>query len=186
MMNDGLAARRRPANFSVPLPPLSHYYPLVAERFDTDALVGQVLHDTYRVRRRMAEGGMGVVYEAVHARLARKRFAIKVLHRAAARMPDVYERFRREAEIATELGHPNIVDVLDFYHTEDGQPYLVMEYLEGEDLACRLARVGRLEPEVEALYYCQFGCTSGFKCPGGLVCDAGICKPPPGADPPTE
>ncbi len=99
-----------------------------------DPYIGSVLHDTYRITRRIAEGGMGVVYQATHARLRKKRYAVKVLSPGAARNPDVYARFRREAEVTSELGHPNIVDVLDFYRTEDGRPFLVMEYLEGQDL----------------------------------------------------
>ena len=118
----------------------------MSSRSPTDAIVGMVLHDTYRVLRKINEGGMGAVYEAEHARLKNKRYAVKVLHRSVTRVPNVYERFRREAEIASELGHPNIVDVLDFYETEDRQPYLVMEYLQGEDLACVLERRGRLPP----------------------------------------
>ena len=86
---------------------------------------------------------MGTVYEAVHVRLAKKRFAIKVLHAEVLNLPAVFARFRREAEIATELGHPNIVDVLDFNHTDEGEPYMVMEFLEGEDLAHRLRRIDR-------------------------------------------
>ena len=113
------------------------------------SLKGQLLHDTYRVIRKIAEGGMGVVYEAEHARLSNKRYAVKVLLPSTARVPNIYQRFQREAEIASALGHPNIVDVLDFYQTEDGQPYLVMEYLEGQDLAARLEQQGKLPlPEV--------------------------------------
>jgi len=106
--------------------------------------IGQVLHDSYQLTRVLGEGGMGTVYEAVHVRLAKKRFAIKVLHAEVLNLPAVFARFRREAEIATELGHPNIVDVLDFNHTDEGEPYMVMEFLEGEDLAHRLRRTGRL------------------------------------------
>ena len=112
-----------------------------------DDLIGRVLRDTYRITGFIAEGGMGSVYQAVHVRLADKRFAVKLLHREVARVPTAYARFRREAEIATRLGHPNIVDVMDFHETEDGQPYLVMEFLDGEDLGGRLARCRRLAPE---------------------------------------
>ena len=112
---------------------------------DNRDIVGRVLHDTYRITGKIAEGGMGAIYAAEHARLSNKRYAVKMLH-ASARSPETFGRFRREAEIASDLGHPNIVDVLDFYHTEDGQPYMVMEYLEGEDLRTRMRRLGRLPP----------------------------------------
>jgi serine/threonine protein kinase len=103
---------------------------------------GTILNDTYRVERPLGRGGMGTVWEASHLRLP-KRVAVKVLH--AVPGPDQVARFRQEAEIASRLGHPNIVDVLDF-HTADGMPYMVMELLQGESLATRLER-GPLDPE---------------------------------------
>jgi serine/threonine protein kinase len=108
------------------------------------ALIGRTLHDTYRLARLVGVGGMGAVYEAVHLRLAKKRFAVKVLLPDLLELPEVYTRFRREAEIVTEIGHPHIVEVLDFNRTDDGLPYMVMEYLEGEDLGNRIRRCGRL------------------------------------------
>lgn len=111
-----------------------------------DNLVGKVLHDTHRIVRLMGEGGMGAVYEAEHVRLRESRFAVKVLHDKMLGMEEVLSRFQQEAEIATKLGHPNIVYVTDFYETEDGRPCMVMEYLEGEDLSARLKRLGKLSP----------------------------------------
>jgi len=111
-----------------------------------DKLIGQVLHDTHRIVRLMGEGGMGAVYEAEHVRLRKSRFAVKVLHDKMLGMGQVLSRFQQEAEIATKLGHPNIVYVTDFYETEDGRPCMVMEYLEGEDLSARLKRQGQLSP----------------------------------------
>jgi len=119
---------------------------MVKDKEQSEALVGEVLHDTYRLTRLIAEGGMGSIYEAVHVTLSKKKFAVKVLHPYVAKVPNAYTRFRREAEIATELGHPNIIDVLDFRKTDTGQPYLVMEYLEGEDLGTKLERHGRISP----------------------------------------
>jgi serine/threonine protein kinase len=81
---------------------------------------------------------MGAVYEALHRDL-KKRVAIKTLHSAVAAMPAARARFLREGEAASRIRHPNIVDVTDVA-TEDGIPYLVMELLEGEDLAARLER----------------------------------------------
>ena len=108
-----------------------------------EALRGQVLENTYRVTRLIGEGGMGAVYEAKHARLPR-RFAIKVLFPHVASNQVAVERFHREALITSELGHPHIVDVIDFNHTPDGLPYIVMEYLSGEDLEARMERVGAM------------------------------------------
>ena len=105
-----------------------------------DPLIGKVLHDTHEVVRLIGKGGMGTVYEAVHTRLRQKRFAVKVLHARMMEDERIFTRFQREAEIATKVGHPNIVDVLDFYETDDGQPCMVMEYLEGRDLEARIKK----------------------------------------------
>jgi serine/threonine-protein kinase len=102
---------------------------------------GTVLRDTYQIVRRIGQGGMGDVYEAKHARLT-GRYAVKVLPPEFALNEGVLSRFRREAQIASGLQHPNIVQVIDFHETDDGTPYLVMEYLDGEDLAAWMVKQG--------------------------------------------
>jgi serine/threonine-protein kinase len=111
----------------------------------SDPLVGTTLDGRYRVLRILGEGGMGIVYEAHHELIDRK-VAIKVLREDFSRRADVVERFRREAKSASRIGHPNIVDVLDFGQTPEGASYFVMELLQGEDLADLLARDVRLSP----------------------------------------
>jgi len=86
---------------------------------------------------------MGEVYEARHARLA-GRYAVKVLHVEIRKHPEIFLRFRREAQITSALRHPGIVQVIDFNTTPDGAPYLVMEYLEGKDLGQVITRQGAL------------------------------------------
>jgi eukaryotic-like serine/threonine-protein kinase len=110
-----------------------------------DFLVGQSF-DKYRVVRRIGEGGMGLVYEAVHT-VIEKRVAMKVLRDDFSKKPEVVERFQLEAKSASRIGHENIVDISDFGRTPSGASYFVMEFLEGEDLASRLEREGTLEPE---------------------------------------
>jgi serine/threonine protein kinase len=110
---------------------------------------GEVLNDTYRLVQLVAEGGMGVVYEATHARLA-GRYAIKVLTQRLAESPEGLAQLNREARITSLLQHPNIVQVIDHNTTPDGTEYLVMEYLAGESLSQRLERVGRLPLETVA------------------------------------
>ncbi|AKQ69197.1 serine/threonine protein kinase [Myxococcus hansupus] len=83
---------------------------------------------------------MGTVFLANHLRLRGRQVAIKVLRHDAGLGPEVYVRFRREAEIASKLGHPNIVEVLDFDSLEDGSPYMVMECLRGQPLSRRLRK----------------------------------------------
>ena len=90
--------------------------------------VGSVIADTYTIEALIGRGGMGAVFVASHKRLPGKQVAIKLLH-ADMQDSDVMTRFRHEAEIASRLGHPNIVAVHDFNVTDDGTPYLVLEYL---------------------------------------------------------
>jgi serine/threonine-protein kinase len=93
-----------------------------------------VLQDRYRILSKIGEGGMGAVYLAVHTLIERK-LAIKILSQDFARKPDLVQRFLQEARAAARIGHENIVAVTDFGETTSGSVYIVMEYLEGCDLA---------------------------------------------------
>jgi tRNA A-37 threonylcarbamoyl transferase component Bud32 len=95
--------------------------------------VGQVI-GTYAIVRRIGAGGMGEIYEVSHSRLA-GRYAMKVLRPEAAAAAEALARFQREAKVTSALQHPNIVQVIDFSAIEGGQPYLVMEFLDGPELA---------------------------------------------------
>ncbi|HEY8927339.1 MAG TPA: serine/threonine-protein kinase, partial [Polyangia bacterium] len=106
----------------------------------------QVLDDTYRIVRRIGEGGMGEVYEAAHARLA-GRYAIKLLQKDVAGDPGLMARFQREAQVTSSLRHPNIVQVVDFRKMPEGTSYIVMEYLDGVDLAAEIRGKGPLPLE---------------------------------------
>jgi serine/threonine protein kinase len=96
--------------------------------------VGQIVADTYRIVRRIGAGGMGEIYEATHLRLA-GRYAIKLLRPEIAATPEALARFKREAMVTSALRHPNIVQVVDFSALEGGAPFLVMELLDGPELA---------------------------------------------------
>jgi serine/threonine-protein kinase len=91
----------------------------------------------YRITERLGQGGMATVYRAYHANLDRD-VAIKVLHAAFKEDPNFLTRFKREAQIVAKLDHPNIVPIYD-YDEHNGEPYLVMKFIEGETLKARLA-----------------------------------------------
>jgi serine/threonine-protein kinase len=106
------------------------------------ARIGTVV-DKYTIVRILGRGGMGAVYEARHAKLAR-RVAIKFLLPEFAANREVLRRFENEAKAAGGLEHPNLAAVTDFGRANDGSPYVVMEFLEGEDCAKLLRRQGSL------------------------------------------
>lgn len=98
----------------------------------------------YRIVRLLGEGSMGSVYAVEHIALG-KIFALKLLHAYRKSKTEFVERFRQEAKASARLKHPNIVSITDYGETQDGIPYFVMEYLEGETLAEYLDRKGRVE-----------------------------------------
>jgi serine/threonine-protein kinase len=104
---------------------------------------GVVLDGRYRIERALGFGGMGAVYAAADVRLD-KRVAVKVMARELTANPEALARFHREARVTSGLGHPHIVQVFDFSTTPTGEPFLVMEFLEGEDLDHRIRRLGQL------------------------------------------
>jgi serine/threonine-protein kinase len=116
---------------------------------------GMVVADTYEITRLIGQGGMGAVWEAKHLRLPDKRVVVKVLLWGATDAVAL-ARFRREAEIASRLGHPNIVQVHDFNTLPSGAPYIVLELLQGESLAARLSR-GRPSFDQTAAIVTQIG-----------------------------
>ncbi len=107
---------------------------------------GDVIAEKYEVERVLASGGMGVVLAAHHKQL-RRRVALKFLLPELCATNDVVERFLREAQAMTTIQSEHVARVLDVGTTADGSPYMVMEYLEGEDLSVMLARRRRLDVE---------------------------------------
>jgi serine/threonine protein kinase len=105
--------------------------------------VGTVVAGKYVLLRKLRAGGMGAVFEAQHQLIGR-RFAVKFLRPELANEHDMVARFRREAQTAGSLESEHVVAVVDFGSTESGLPYIVMEFLEGNDLRTVLARPGRL------------------------------------------
>ncbi|MGO8968850.1 MAG: protein kinase domain-containing protein [Myxococcaceae bacterium] len=134
---------------------------------DTDAdklprlSVNEPLAGRFTILRFVARGGMGAVYEANDA-ILRTRVALKVLQGTIVANAEAMERFRREVLLARRVSHPNVCRVYELYHstTAAGAPchFLTMEFLDGETLAARIARTGRIATQ-EALPLVQQMCS---------------------------
>jgi eukaryotic-like serine/threonine-protein kinase len=107
------------------------------------ALQGSVILERYRVGRLLGSGGMGSVYQATHVSLGQE-VAIKFIHPQLAESEEVRRRFETEAKAAAQIRSRHAVAVMDHGVTESGQPYIVMEYLEGESLEQAMKRRGRI------------------------------------------
>jgi len=114
-----------------------------------DSFIGGLVEGKYRIEKLIGRGGMGAVFRAVNERI-RKPVALKILYRGWDTGSESEQRFLREARVASSLGHPNIVEVFDLGHLDDGKPFQVMELLEGQSLAQRIQAEGAL-PEEDAL-----------------------------------
>jgi len=101
------------------------------------------LSQRYELLTFLGKGGMSEVWKARHIHLD-KLFAVKLLHKNLTEKGEFVARFKQEAQISSKLNHPNICGVSDFGFTEEGTPFIVMEYLEGESLATILKRTERL------------------------------------------
>ncbi len=113
-------------------------------------MIGTVLSGRYKLEAKLGSGGMSTVYLAKDGTLDRD-VAVKVMHREMSEQPDQLERFRQEARAVAKLSHPNVVAVIDAGE-DGGHPYIVFEYVEGETLKQRIARLGALDAQ-EALAY---------------------------------
>ena len=108
-----------------------------------DPLIGRTLPGGYRVTHLVGVGGMGRVYCAEQVALGRT-VAVKVVHPSLADEEQTAARFLNEARAASRLSHPNSVAIFDFGRTDEGRPYIVMEYLRGRDLSRVAADEGSL------------------------------------------
>lgn len=117
-------------------------------------LPGDVLAGKYAVERVLGVGGMGVVVAARHTQLG-QRVALKFLLQAACEVPGAIDRFLREGKAAARITSEHVARVADTGVLDNGSPYLVMEYLEGQDLAAVAADRGRLPTDVAVEYLLQ-------------------------------
>jgi tRNA A-37 threonylcarbamoyl transferase component Bud32 len=107
---------------------------------------GDRIADKYALVRQLGQGGMGVVYEAMHLRL-RQRLAIKVLRPDVSDSQEVLTRFEREARATAQIRSIHAARVVDVDTLPNGLPYIVMEFLDGRDLDAEVNAVGRLPAE---------------------------------------
>jgi serine/threonine protein kinase len=99
----------------------------------TELAPGEVLGGRYEIVGAFASGGMGLIYKAKH-QLMNRTVAIKTIHLSLMSGGAALKRFQQEAQAISALNHPNILSVFDFFISDDGQPYLVMDYLQGTNL----------------------------------------------------
>ncbi|MDR3612721.1 MAG: serine/threonine-protein kinase [Candidatus Obscuribacterales bacterium] len=99
----------------------------------TELAPGEVLGGRYEIEGAFASGGMGLIYKAKH-QLMNRTVAIKTIHLSLMSGGAALKRFQQEAQAISALNHPNILSVFDFFISDDGQPYLVMDYLQGTNL----------------------------------------------------
>ena len=117
----------------------------MAQAVDADALSPGTIAGAYVLKKEIASGGGGTVYEAQHKVLGRKA-AVKVLRRQLAASPQMVTRFVREAQAVNMIKHPSIVDIYEFDTLPDGRPFYVMELLDGTDVRSMLNERGRFSP----------------------------------------
>jgi serine/threonine-protein kinase len=131
------------------------------------SLVGRVFSDRYEIQREIAQGGMAEVFLG-HDRLLDRPVAIKALFPEYAREPSFVERFRREAQAAANLNHPNIVGIYD-WGQETGTYFIVMEYVEGRSLRDLIRSEGPLEGHQSAEICAEIASALAFAHRSGVV-----------------
>src|SRR5213595_1029629 len=131
------------------------------------SLVGQVFSERYRIEQEIARGGMAEVYLARDESLNRP-VAMKALFPEYAREPSFVERFRREAQAAANLNHPNIVSIYD-WGQEDGTYFIVMEYVEGRSLRQMIREDGPLPAKQAAQIGAAIAATLAFAHKNGVI-----------------
>jgi eukaryotic-like serine/threonine-protein kinase len=115
------------------------------EQSPEEQFIGKTLDGKYRLESFISRGGMGAVFRGTHVMLNRA-VAVKMIKADLVSSPEIVRRFQREARAATQLNHPNVVDVYDLGQTSDGTLYIVMELVTGQSLKDLVCAAGALDP----------------------------------------
>jgi len=107
-----------------------------------DQLVGAVLNDRYQIERKLGQGGFGTVYLATDNKVVSRKIVVKVLHTENLTNDWTKKKFQQELEALGRIDHPSVVGVLDSGETQDGRPYIVMQYIDGVSLRSVLTAEG--------------------------------------------
>lgn len=157
VLNKVTAVRELAASHSEPVAPRS-----------LDFARDTTLTEKYELVGRLGAGGMSVVFKARHKHLARM-VAVKLLNGDAFKHPSVQRRFLQEAQIMSGLTHPNIVTVYDFGINVDGQPYIVMDFVDGPTLAQLLERGGPIQEREAVRIFMQVASALSYAHSRGIV-----------------
>ena len=141
---------KRPRANPPPSDPLSASASSIEIQINED--IGRIIAGRYRLTKRIGEGGMGVVYQAIDTQIDRP-VAIKLMRRECLSDAKFLTRFRRELEVTSQFRHPSTIRVYEHGETDDGRPFMVMELLTGESLTEVLER-GRIT-EIDALQFAK-------------------------------
>ncbi|PZM78052.1 MAG: hypothetical protein DKT66_27670 [Candidatus Melainabacteria bacterium] len=133
----------------------------------TEYQADDIILDRYKVIRLLGRGGMGSVYEVEHLNL-HGRYALKFLHKTQTN-DAAWRRFEIEARATNKLEHPNLIKVHDFGVLPNGQPYFIMDLVEGETLADILKRRGRLSVEQTIKMFIQVGFALSYAHSNGII-----------------
>ncbi len=145
-ISSGIANDTAPKTFGSETPEEGHAYPCPVR---AGKLVGSLLEERYELLELTGIGGMGVVYRAKHVDIDRT-VAVKIMHCRLAMEQESVERFRREGKMAGSLSHLNLCSVFDSGRMPKGEPFLVMEFIQGRSLKDYIAEKGSV-PEKEAV-----------------------------------
>jgi len=116
-------------------------------------LIGQLLDGRYQIEKELGQGGVGVVYLARDQKLHRKPVVIKVLLDKSLQNSWVVQKFQQEKEALARVDHPGVVGVLDAGELPDGQPYIVMQFIDGVTLRSQIKPAGHLRRRTTAEFF---------------------------------